>query len=86
MLYSFRAPHPAYALRYNTRDAEKLAAIEARYPTAGHYDPWARTVFLPTGTDHWDFLVIARQDLAAFPEPTGPVKGEAAEFVVVAAP
>jgi len=47
-------------------DARDLAAIAARYPREGHYDPWLRRVFLPPGAARWDVAVVSHADLRAF--------------------
>lgn len=67
VVYGWRAPIPSFALRIMADDPRDLAAIAARYPREGHYDPWLERIFLPPGAAMWNVAVVSQADLRAFP-------------------
>jgi hypothetical protein len=86
VVYGWRAPEPAFALRVAAyARAHHLAAIERRYPDVGDYEAWNGLVHLPAGRSRWDVLVVAERDLPSFPEPVGAEVGRAGGFVVLRA-
>lgn len=84
IVYSFRFPDPAFALRIMTSNEGDLRRVEERFPRTGHYNPWTRELHLPGLLDHWDALVIAEQDVAGIPFAIGRVLGRADGYVVLA--
>ena len=69
VIYAWQAPIPSLALRLNGwRHPAALQAIERRFPREGHYNPWANEIFLPTGAEDWDLLVIHHGYWPSFPE------------------
>jgi hypothetical protein len=69
VIYSWQAPIPSLALRMaGWQHPLALEAIERRFPREGHYMPWANQVFLPTGAEDWDLLVIHAGFWPSFPE------------------
>jgi hypothetical protein len=69
VIYAWQAPIPSLALRLNGwRHPAALEAIERRFPRDGHYSPWTNQIFLPTGSEDWDLLVIHHKYWPRFPE------------------
>ncbi len=53
-VYSYRFPHPAFALRGPAIDslcepAAVLQRLDTAFPTVGAYSPWANILSLPGG-------------------------------------
>jgi hypothetical protein len=86
VLYSWRAPDPAYALRYLAPYEDVLRRIEQRYPTSGHFDHWTGRIHLPSGTNGWDYLVVRPANLGMFPVPVGDRIGTVGEYLIMASP
>lgn len=82
IVFSWHFPDPAYALRVETQDESMLRRVEARFPRIGHYDPWARRLWLPAGSKSWDVLVIAARFVTGLPFPVGEEIGEVGEYRV----
>jgi hypothetical protein len=84
-VYSWRAPHPAFALTIMTDDPRDHIEVARRYPRDGVYT-WKGAVLLPRGVRQWDYLVMTPERLRSFPQPVGPVVGKAGPFAVVRHP
>jgi hypothetical protein len=81
-VYSWRVPHPSFALRIMTDDPRDHLEVARRYPRDGVYT-WERTVLLPPGATRWDYLVITPEQLRNFPHPVGQAVGMAGPYAVV---
>ncbi|MCE7929432.1 MAG: hypothetical protein DYG91_13210 [Chloroflexi bacterium CFX7] len=84
IVFSFRFPDPAFALRIMTEDEAMLRRVESRFPRTGHYNPWSRRLWLPAGSTRWDALVVASKDVARLPFPVGEEMGQVGEYRVFA--
>jgi hypothetical protein len=82
VVYSWRFPAPAYALRVLAPDEDFLRHIERRFPREGDYAPWSK-MRLPAGLSRWDFFVIAPQDLPGSPAADGVLVARAGGFLVM---
>lgn len=86
IVYSFRFPDPALALRHMTPDPEMFRRIEERFPRTGHYNVWTCTLHLPRGQESWDAFVVAERDIANVPFPVGRELGRVDDYIVLGPP
>jgi hypothetical protein len=86
VLYSWRAPDPAYALRMSAPNQDVLTRIEHRFPASGHFNHYTGRIHLPSGADGWDYLVVRPSNLGVFPAPVGDEVGTAGDCVILASP
>jgi hypothetical protein len=86
LVYSFRFPDPAFALRIMTSDPLMFRRIEERFPRTGHYNPWTRELHLPQAQDHWDAIVVAGRDIQGVPFSVGRELGRVDDYVVLGPP
>lgn len=86
VVFSFRFPDPAFALRIMTNDPRMYERIEERFPRTGHYNPWLRELHLPRARPLWDVLVVSESDVPCLPFPVGPELGRIEDFVVLSPP
>lgn len=82
VVYSWRFPAPAYALRILAPDEDFLRQIEQRFPREGDYSPLSK-MRLPSGASRWDLFVIAPVDLAASPAAGGVLVARVGDFLVM---
>lgn len=84
LVYSFRFPDPAFALRIMTSDPRMYMRIEEQFPRTGHYNPWTHELHLPRAQDRWDALVIMGRDVPSLPFPVGRELGRIEDYIVLA--
>jgi hypothetical protein len=85
VVFGWRSPQPSFALRIFA-GKDSLLLLDKIYSNDGHYDPFAKRVFLPRSKAGWDYLVLTSNDLSGFPEPIGPVLGTVGPYMVVLPP
>lgn len=83
VVYSWRFPAPAYALRVLAPDDDCLRVIERRFPREGDYNPFSKRLRLPANAARWDFFVIAPQDVAASPAADAVLVARVGNFLVM---
>lgn len=84
-VYSWRVPHPSFALHVMAEDPRDHAEVARRYPRDAVFT-WQRQVLLPPGVVAWDYLVITPERLREFRDPVGPQVGTAGPFLILKRP